>query len=62
MGYILVTLAATVCAYIMAENRGRDVRWAIVGGLMFGWFSPLYYLIFVRKPAKVEIQTNGDTN
>jgi hypothetical protein len=57
MLWIISTIASTFAAYIMAESRNRDVRWAIVGGLVFGWFCPLYYLIFVRKPKAFEVDT-----
>ena len=38
-------------AYLMAEKQERDVRYAIIGGLLFGWFCPLYYLLTKKAPA-----------
>jgi len=40
--------SAVYVAYMMAEKRGLNTSYAIVGGLIFGWLAPLYYLIFRR--------------
>ena len=45
MEFFFIWIASIVVAYLMAEKQGRDVRWAVVGGILFGWFAPLYYLI-----------------
>lgn len=49
---LLATLAiwggAIIVSYKMAEKRELDTTYAIVGGLIFGWLAPLYYLIFRR--------------
>lgn len=45
MAYLFVTLASTILAVYMAEKRGRSMVLAIVGGLLFGLLSCLYYLI-----------------
>lgn len=42
--YITWTAAWTVLAHYMAKRRGRNTSLAIVGGLMFGVFCPIYYL------------------
>lgn len=55
MGYVAIQLAAIITAYVMAEKRGRDVRYAVVGGLLFGWLAPLYYLIVGKKVKAVEL-------
>lgn len=49
---LIVTLAiwgsAIYVSYMMAEKRGLNTSYAIVGGILFGWFTPLYYLIFKK--------------
>jgi len=47
-----IWVAAILVAYLMAEKRGRDPRWAIVGGLLFGWFACLYYLVAGKARVK----------
>ena len=49
MVYLILWACAVAVSYLMAESQGRDVRWAVVGGLLFGWFAPLYYLITKKK-------------
>ncbi len=43
--WLAIWAGAIFASSLMAEKRERDKRWAIVGGLLFGWFTPLYYLI-----------------
>lgn len=50
MATFIVWVCAALVGYRMAESRDRDPFWGVIGGLMFGWFCPLYYLIFIRKP------------
>lgn len=45
MYWVVYTIAWTVLAVYMAEKRGRSTVLAFVGGLAFGIFCPLYYLI-----------------
>lgn len=54
MSYLFLTIGATVLAYHMAENRGRNTHLAIAGGLLFGLLCPLYYLIVGDSPEKRE--------
>ena len=49
MFWLIIWACAIATAYLMAEKQGRDVRWAVIGGLLFGWFSPLYYLLTKPK-------------
>lgn len=53
---LIVALAiwggAIIVSYKMAEKRGLDTTYAIVGGLIFGWLCPLYYLLFRRLKNK----------
>lgn len=51
MVWFMIWMCAVAASYLMAENQGRDVRWAVIGGLMFGWFAPLYYLVTKSKSA-----------
>lgn len=48
MIYLLLWVASIVVAYKMAEKRGLDTTYAIIGGLLFGWLCPLFYLLFRR--------------
>jgi len=47
---LIITLiiwgGAVIVSYQMAEKRGLNTSYAIIGGLIFGWLAPLYYLIF----------------
>ena len=49
MFWLIVWACAVAVSYLMAENQKRDVRWAVVGGIMFGWLCPLYYLVTKKK-------------
>ena len=52
---LVVWFCSIAVAYKMAKKRGRDTNYAIIGGLLFGWLCPLYYLIVGRKKEKVEV-------
>ena len=39
---------AIIVSYKMAERRELDTTYAVVGGLVFGWLTPLYYILFKR--------------
>lgn len=43
--WLAIWFSAVYASHLMAEKRARDKRWAIIGGLLFGWCTPLYYLI-----------------
>lgn len=45
MLWFVIWMCAIAVAYMMAQKQGRETGWAIVGGLLFGWFCPLYYLL-----------------
>ena len=53
---VIVTLAvwgsAVFVSHKMAEKRELDTSYAIVGGILFGWLTPLYYIIFRRVKNK----------
>lgn len=59
---IIITLAiwgaAIYTSYIMAKDRGRKTEWAIIGGILFGWFTPLYYLLKGKTPELIIKQNN----
>jgi hypothetical protein len=47
---IFWAIFAGMC-YLIAEKNGRDTRWAIIWGALFGVFAVLGYLI-AGKPRK----------
>lgn len=66
MTTVIVWIAFAILAYAMAEKRGRNPKLAIVGGLLFGVFAAIYYLIVgdskeMRKQKLVaEIEANHE--
>lgn len=62
--WFVIWICAIVVAYLLAEKQGRDVRWAVVGGLLFGWFAPLYYVVtktsFENKKKLEELLTKKE--
>lgn len=45
MMWIVIWVASIFVSYMMAKKRNRSPELAIVGGVLFGWFSCLYYLL-----------------
>ena len=43
--WLVFTTVWTLVCYNMAKYQGRDTGMAIAGGLIFGVFSVIYYLI-----------------
>lgn len=61
MQELLWAIAWALCAYLIAEKRGYDKRWAVVGGLIFGPFASLYYLIRGSKALTLREPKTDDT-
>ena len=53
-GFFLLAVWGAMIAmcYLLADRNGRDTRWAIVWGVLFGVFAVLGYLIAGKPRVK----------
>ena len=54
-GFVALAIwgAAVAMCYLIADKNGRDNRWAIIWGILFGFFAVLGYLIAGKPKTKV---------
>lgn len=45
MEFIICWLLFGVVCYCLAEKKNKNTTWAVVGGVLFGIFAVIYYLL-----------------